>query len=144
MQRPYLGQSHVTTVSTPQVMHVYVHGRLGADSATSMLEAAEASVANGLVMVVHLQSVRQMPAAGLGALMDVRRQLLEAGLSMSLAGLNFKLRFLLHAWCAQPLFDEWQPAIARGRSLAPQAEVPARIDLAVEQEVLQAQTRIRG
>jgi len=144
MQRPYLGQSHVTTVSTPQVMHVYVHGRLGADSATSMLEAAEASVANGLVMVVHLQSVRQMTAAGLGALMDVRRQLLEAGLSMSLAGLNFKLRFLLHAWCAQPLFDEWQPAIARGRSLAPQAEAPARIDLAVEQEVLQAQTRIRG
>jgi ABC-type transporter Mla MlaB component len=125
-------------------MHVYVHGRLGADSATSMLEAAEASVANGLVMVVHLQSVRQMTAAGLGALMDVRRQLLEAGLSMSLAGLNFKLRFLLHAWCAQPLFDEWQPAIARGRSLAPQAEAPARIDLAVEQEVLQAQTRIRG
>jgi N-acetylglucosaminyldiphosphoundecaprenol N-acetyl-beta-D-mannosaminyltransferase len=144
MQRPYLGQSHVTTVNTPQVMHVYVHGRLGADSAASLLEAVHASIANGLVMVVHLQSVRQMTAAGLGALMDVRRQLLEAGLSMSLAGLNFKLRFLLHAWCAQPLFDEWQPAIAHGRSLMPQVETPAGIDLGGEQDVLRAQTRIRG
>jgi N-acetylglucosaminyldiphosphoundecaprenol N-acetyl-beta-D-mannosaminyltransferase len=144
MQRPYLGQSHVTTVSTPQVMHVYVHGRLGADSATSLLEAAGASIANGLVMVVHLQAVRQMTAAGLGALMDVRRQLLEGGLSMSLAGLNFKIRFLLHAWCAQPLFDEWQPAIAHGRSMAPQVDAPARIDLAGEQDVLHVQTRARG
>jgi len=144
MQRPYLGQSHLTTVSTPQVMHVYVHGRLSADTAASLAEAAHASIANGLVMVVHLQAVRQMTAAGLGSLMDVRRQLLEAGLSMSLAGLNFKLRFLLYAWCAQPLFDEWQPATAHGRSLMPDAEMPARIDLAVEQDVLPAQTRFRG
>jgi N-acetylglucosaminyldiphosphoundecaprenol N-acetyl-beta-D-mannosaminyltransferase len=144
MQRPYLGQSHVTTVNTPQVMHVYVHGRLGADTATSLLEAMHASIVNGLVMVVHLQSVRQMTAAGLGALMDVRRELLEAGLSMSLAGLNFKLRFLLHAWCAQPLFDEWQPATAHGRSLVPEVEAQARMDLAGEQDVLQAHTRVRG
>lgn len=144
MQRPYLGQSHVTTVSTPQVMHVYVYGRLCADTATSLVEAVHASIANGLVMVVHLQAVRQMTAAGLGALMDVRRQLLEAGLSMSLAGLNFKLRFLLYAWCAQPLFDEWQPAIAHGRSLVPDGETPGRIDMAVEQDALPAQTRVRG
>jgi N-acetylglucosaminyldiphosphoundecaprenol N-acetyl-beta-D-mannosaminyltransferase len=144
MQRPYLGQSHLTTVSTPQVMHVYVHGRLSADTAASLAEAAHAGIANGLVMVVHLQAVRQMTAAGLGSLMDVRRQLLEAGLSMSLAGLNFKLRFLLYAWCAQPLFDEWQPATAHGRSLMPNVESPARIEMAVEQDVLPAQTRIRG
>ena len=144
MQRPYLGQSHVTTVNTPQVMHVYVHGRLSADTASSLEEALNASVVNGLVMVVHLQSVKQVTAAGLGALMDVRRQLLDAGLSLSLAGLNFKLRFLLHAWCAQPLFDEWQPAIAHGRSLVPQNDAAARMNLNGEPEALQAQTRIRG
>jgi N-acetylglucosaminyldiphosphoundecaprenol N-acetyl-beta-D-mannosaminyltransferase len=144
MQRPYLGHSHVTTVNTPQVMHVYVHGRLSADSTVALHEAMNASIANGLVMVVHLQAVRQVTAAGLGALMDVRRQLLDAGLSLALAGLNFKLRFLLHAWCAQPLFDEWQPAIAHGRSLVHEVEPGTRINLGSDQEALQAQNRIRG
>ena len=144
MQRPYLGQSHVTMVNTPQVMHVYMHGRLCADTGSSLQEAMNASIASGVVMVVHLQSVRQMTAAGLGALMDARRQLLDAGLSLSLAGLTFKLRFLLHAWCAQPLFDEWQPAIAHGRSMVQEIEAGARINLTGEPEVLRAQTRIRG
>jgi N-acetylglucosaminyldiphosphoundecaprenol N-acetyl-beta-D-mannosaminyltransferase len=144
MQRPYLGQSHVTMVNTPQVMHVYMHGRLCADTGSSLQEAMNASNASGVVMVVHLQSVRQMTAAGLGALMDARRQLLDAGLSLSLAGLTFKLRLLLHAWCAQPLFDEWQPAIAHGRSMVQEIEAGARINLTGEPEVLRAQTRIRG
>ena len=87
----------MTTVSTPQVMHVYVHGKLGAGIATEMQEATNASIANGLVMVVHLQAVQQVTAAGLGVLMGVRRQLLENGLSLSLAGLNFKCAF-----CSMP------------------------------------------
>ena len=121
-----------------------MHGRLCADTGSSLQEAMNASIASGVVMVVHLQSVRQMTAAGLGALMDARRQLLDAGLSLSLAGLTFKLRFLLHAWCAQPLFDEWQPAIAHGRSMVQEIEAGARINLTGEPEVLRAQTRIRG
>jgi len=68
--------------------------------------------------------------------MDARRQLLDAGLSLSLAGLTFKLRLLLHAWCAQPLFDEWQPAIAHGRSMVQEIEAGARINLTGEPEVL--------
>ncbi len=143
-QRPYLGQSQVTAVSTPQAMHVYVHGKLCAGIASELQEAANASIANGLVMVVHLQAARQVTAAGLGILMGVRRQLLENGLTLSLAGLNFKLRFLLHAWCAQPLFDEWQPAIAHGRSMAPETATAARINMGVERDALAAQTRARG
>jgi hypothetical protein len=95
-------------------------------------------------MVVHLQTARQVTAAGLGILMDARRQLLDNGLSLSLAGLNFKMRLLLHAWCAQPLFDEWQPAIAYGRSLAPQTATTARMDMSGEQDALAAQNRARG
>ena len=76
--------------------------------------------------------------------MDVRRQLLDAGLTLSLAGLNFKQRFLLHAWCAQPLFDEWQSTIAHGRAMAPQMETASTINLNSERDVLPVQTRIRG
>lgn len=143
MQRPYPGKSAVTSVATSEVMHVYAEGKLSAESADELQRATTASIVNGLVMVVHLQAVKLMDAAGLGYLMEARRQLLEAGLSLSLAGLSLKMRFLLHAWCAQPLFDEWQPAIAASRPMAPENE-PACIHLGAEQEVLTAQTRVRG
>ena len=144
LQRPYLGKTHVMTATTPQALHVYVHGKLCAGIGDELQAAADASIANGQVMVVHLQTARQVTAAGLGILMDVRRQLLDSGLSLSLAGLNFKLRLLLHAWCAQPLFDEWQPAIAYGRSLAPETAITARMDMSGEQDALAAHTRVRG
>ena len=144
MQRPYLGQSRVTTSLTPQVMHVYVHGRLGVEVADALQQATTASIINGQVMVVHLQTVKQTTAAGFGVLLGARRQLLEAGLSLSLAGLSFKMRFLLHAWRMQPLFDEWQPTISRGKPLVTETEPPVRINLRAEQEVVPAQTRLRG
>ena len=133
-QRPYLGQSRVTTAPTPQVMHVNVHGRLGAEIATAVQDATTASIVNGLVMVVHLHSVKQVTAAGLGVLLGARRQLLEAGLSLSLAGLNLKTRFVLYAWNLQRLFDEWQPAISRSRPLAAEAASPFTCGLRSEQE----------
>ena len=144
MQRPYLGESHLTVVTTPHVMHVYVRGKLSSQIGPALVDAADSSVAASLVMVVHLDSVRQITAAGLGALMSVRRQLLDAGLTMSLAGLSFKQRFLMHAWCARPLFDEWESSIFYGRSLANDRGVSARVDLKGEQDVLPAQTRARG
>jgi N-acetylglucosaminyldiphosphoundecaprenol N-acetyl-beta-D-mannosaminyltransferase len=144
MQRPYLGESHVSTVNTPQVMHVYVHGKLGTGVESALQEAARASVASSVVMVVHLQAVRQITAAGLGALMGVRRQLLDAGLTLSLAGLTFKNRFLLYAWCAQPLFDEWESTSASGRSMVKDLETTARVNLNGDREVVSAQTRARG
>ena len=144
MQRPYLGPSRVTTSSTPQVIHVYVHGRLGTEILPSLQEAARTAIVNGLVMVVHLNAVRQATADGFGILMDIRRQLLEAGLSVFLAGLNLKMRFLLSAWRLQPLFDEWQPAIAVGRPLAADAAGPVRMDLVAEQSAMPAQTRLRS
>ena len=144
MQRPYLGPSRVTTSSTPQVIHVYVHGRLGTEILPSLQEAARTAIVNGLVMVVHLNAVRQATADGFGILMDIRRQLLEAGLSVFLAGLNLKMRFLLSAWRLQPLFDEWQPAIAVCRPLVADAAGPVRMDLVAEQSAMPAQTRLRS
>jgi len=143
-QRPYLGQSKVTTAVTPQVMHVNIHGRLGAEIAAQVQDATTASIINGLVMVVHLHAVKQVTAAGLGILLGARRQLLEAGLSLSLAGLNLKKRFVLHAWNLQPLFDEWQPAISRGRPLVAESGSPVPIRMRSEQDVFPAETGIRG
>jgi hypothetical protein len=76
--------------------------------------------------------------------MDVRRQLLDAGLTLSLAGLGFRHRFLLHAWCAHPLFDEWESTIAYGRSVANNLETTTRKNVRGEADVLPAQTRARG
>jgi len=95
-------------------------------------------------MVVHLQGVRQVTAAGLGALMGVRRNLLDAGLTLSLADLKLMHRILLHAWCAQPLFDEWESAGARGRSKSRGLEKAGGVDLHAKQKVVPAETRARG
>jgi N-acetylglucosaminyldiphosphoundecaprenol N-acetyl-beta-D-mannosaminyltransferase len=143
-QRPHLGESTVTTAVTPQVLHVKIHGRLGAETAALVQDATTASIVNGLVMVVHLHSVNQVTAAGLGVLLGARRQLLEAGLSLSLAGLSLKTRFVLHAWNLQPLFDEWQPAISRGRPLVAEAGSPVHARLRSEQDVFPAGNGIRG
>jgi N-acetylglucosaminyldiphosphoundecaprenol N-acetyl-beta-D-mannosaminyltransferase len=143
-QRPYLGHSRVTTATTPQVMHVNIHGRLGSECASAVQAATTASIVNGLVMVVHLHNVRQVTAAGFGVLLDARRQLLEAGLSLSLGGLNLRARFVLHAWCLQQLFDEWQPAISLRRPLIPVSELPVRMAIRSEQNAFPAQTRVRG
>jgi N-acetylglucosaminyldiphosphoundecaprenol N-acetyl-beta-D-mannosaminyltransferase len=109
-QQPWIGQAKVTTVKTPKILHVYVHGRLAGESASALQEATGVSIAEGVMMVVHLQATKHITAAGLGILMKVRRQLLEAGLSLALTDLNLRRRFLLHAWCVHPLFEEWRPA----------------------------------
>ena len=117
LQRPCKGPSRVTHALAPQVMHLYIHGKL----ADNIADAADAAIATclrqGLVLVVHLRNARQITAYGMGILMDARRQLLEAGLTISLAGLSLRSRFLLRAWCLHPLFDEWHPVMHRGRSL---------------------------
>lgn len=144
MQRPYMGSSRVTTSITPQMLHVYVHGRLGAETMQALREATTTAIVNGLLVVVHLNAVRQSSAAGFGVLLDMRRELLEAGLSLSLSGLNLKMRFLLYAWRLQPLFDEWQPAILRSRPLAPEVQEPVHLNLTAKQAALSVQTRARG
>jgi N-acetylglucosaminyldiphosphoundecaprenol N-acetyl-beta-D-mannosaminyltransferase len=141
-QRPHPGHSGVTTSTTSQVMHLNVHGRLGAEIANAIQEATTASIVNGLIMVVHLNSAQQVTAAGFGVLLGARRQLLEAGLSLSLDGLSLWTRFLLYAWNLQPLFDEWQPIASR--PLAAKSASQVHIRLAGEPEVISAETRFQG
>jgi N-acetylglucosaminyldiphosphoundecaprenol N-acetyl-beta-D-mannosaminyltransferase len=144
MQRQYLGESRVSAAATPQAMHVFVHGKLSGQMDSSLEQATRASIANGVVMVVHLEEVKQITADGLGVLMGIRRQALDAGLTLSLAGLTMKHRFLLHAWCAQPLFDEWESTTASGRAMAANVNDTAMTALQGEPDALPAQTRARG
>ncbi len=144
LQRPYRGENQVTMASLPQALHVYVHGRLGADLGPEIMKITTGAVLSGQMMVVHLSNVKQMTAAGLGILLSVRRQLLEAGLSLSLAGLNMKQRFVLYAWCLKPLFDEWHPTIARGRAMSKERSTVAAIKLPHGADVLPAQSQIPG
>jgi anti-anti-sigma regulatory factor len=143
-QRPYLGLSTVTSVTTRDTMHVYIHGKLTAETAPSLDAATAFAVASSLVMVVHMQAVRQMNAAGLGSLMHARRRLLEAGLSMSLAGMSLKMRFLLHAWCAQPLFDDWQPTVGMSSLLKAEMHAAGNGLIPAEAKVAPAETRVQG
>ena len=117
-QRPYRGASRVTQAIMPNAMHVYIEGRLGAQTGPQLVEMATEAIARGLVTIVHVQAVRQITAAGMGALMDVRRNLLNAGLALSLTGLSFKQRFLLHAWCVEALFDESEESVVRAARAA--------------------------
>ena len=144
LQRPYFGASHATIVKSPQVLHVYLHGKLGSKIAPELQQAAAEAVADGTVMVIHLQGVRQINAAGLGALMGVRREMLDAGLTLSLADLRLKHRILLDAWCAQPLFDEWESAEARSRSKGKSLGKTGIVDMHGKQKVIPAETRARG
>ncbi len=142
-QRPYSGPSRVTMTVTPQVVHVHVSGRLDGEIAAEIQKAATAGIVNGLVMAVHLHAVKQVTAAGLGVLLGARRQLLEAGLSLSLAGLGLKTRFVLYAWNMQRLFDEWQPATSRSRPLTAEAELRTPIGLRGKQNTISAETGVR-
>jgi ABC-type transporter Mla MlaB component len=125
-------------------LHFHIYGRLGAESAAAVQDATTTSIVNGLAMVVHLRSARQVTPGGFGVLLEMRRQLLAAGLSLSLAGLSLKTRFLLRAWHLQHLFDEWQPVLSRRRPSVPVTEMPLRIVLGGEAGVFSGPTQMRG
>jgi N-acetylglucosaminyldiphosphoundecaprenol N-acetyl-beta-D-mannosaminyltransferase len=140
-QRPYRGPCAVTTARDNSVMHIYVHGKLTHETAPPLQRAIATSIADSLMVIVHLKTVGQMDAAGLGFLMDARRQLLDAGLSLALADVSTKVRSLLHAWCCEPLFHEWHPAHTPSELLVPETAKSTFINLSSEQEVLSARVR---
>jgi hypothetical protein len=76
--------------------------------------------------------------------MGARRQLLDAGLSLSLATPSMWLRFLFHAWCTQPLFDDWQSPRVHSGFLVIEPESQPFTKLAVDKEPLPVQARLRG
>jgi N-acetylglucosaminyldiphosphoundecaprenol N-acetyl-beta-D-mannosaminyltransferase len=143
-QRPYLGESRLSTTATSHAMHVNIFGRLGAETAAALEAATAASIAKGLTMVVHLHDMQQVTAAGCGVLLEMRRRLLEAGLSVRLTGLSLRTRFVLHAWGLERLFDEWESALLRRRPNVPRPKGPIGIALHGEQEVFPARTRFRA
>lgn len=141
-ERPGLGGASLSTAEMPPVMHIYLQGKLTTAHAGALGRAIDRSIANGQVAVIHLKGMQQASADGLGMLLDVRRRLLDAGLTLSLADVSLRLRFVLHAWCVQALFDDWQPLSAQGRSPVAQSEMADGVPL--EPASLSAGSRLRG
>jgi hypothetical protein len=69
---------------------------------------------------------------------------LDAGLTLSLTGLTMKHRFVLHAWCAQPLFDQWESTIGSGRAMTEDLRNIPKIPVQREPDALPAEARVRG
>lgn len=140
LQRPYVGSSSLTAVRTATGMHVYVSGKLGSELTADLNAVVEQARGAGLQVIVHLQAVQQICTSGLGMLLSARRELLEDGLSLLVAGLNARTRFLLSSWSVLSLVGEWHPQGARSSMLSVKSE---QIE-AAEQEALRTRSGIRA
>jgi N-acetylglucosaminyldiphosphoundecaprenol N-acetyl-beta-D-mannosaminyltransferase len=142
-QAPDRGPSSMKTFTDLNGMHVYLHGKLTAETVPVLQRAVDTAIARGLAVVAHLQTVSQIDAEGLGFLMAARRQLLDAGLALSLAALDARLRFLLNAFCAEALFEEWKSPRAHGLRVVEKEAAPYS-NLGARKAVLPMQMRSRG
>jgi N-acetylglucosaminyldiphosphoundecaprenol N-acetyl-beta-D-mannosaminyltransferase len=111
IQRPVAKPSQLTCTSDNGITHLHIQGNLDGNTALASLGRTVAEcIAGGQLLVVHLWGLKYANAKGLGALLDARRRMLAAGLSLTLAGVPARIRMLLFAWSLQPLFDEFQLA----------------------------------
>jgi len=90
------------------MVHLRIQGNLEG-SATSVLDRTVTNcIAGGQLLVVHLEDLNYASPEGLGALLEARQKLLAMGLSLTLSGVPARTKFLLSAWCLEPLFDEFK------------------------------------
>jgi ABC-type transporter Mla MlaB component len=61
------------------------------------------------MLCIHFDNVVHVDPSGMGLVLDARRRLLEAGLTLQSTRVPARLRFLLYAWCIRPLMDELTP-----------------------------------
>lgn len=143
LQPCYDGPSGLHCTTTPEILHVHPDGKLSTEQCAPLMAAVDECLRDGKVMVVDLHKIRRMTPVGLGILMEARRRMLEAGLSVLLTGLSLRTRLLLYAWCAQPLFDEWQETFQHGRPLA-DFKAEAQVALDAKPETAAAEIRLRN
>lgn len=109
LQRPRGGRSAVKCTSDNGMTHMHIQGNLDADTAASFFNRTVSDcITGGQLLVVHLWDLKYASADGLGVLLDARRRMLAAGLSLTLAGIPARIRFLFFVWCLEPLFDEFK------------------------------------
>ena len=108
VQRPHRGPSAINRTGDAGMVHLRIQGNLEG-SATSVLDRTVTNcIAGGQLLVVHLEDLNYASPEGLGALLEARQKLLAMGLSLTLSGVPARTKFLLSAWCLEPLFDEFK------------------------------------
>ena len=108
LQRPHRGPSAVNRSGDSGIVHLHLQGNLESETSPALDRTVNGCIAEGQLLVVHMQHLAYASPEGLGALLDARQRLLATGLSLTLAGVPARLKLLFSAWCLEPLFDEFK------------------------------------
>ena len=108
LQRPHRGPSAVNRSGDSGIVHLHLQGNLESETSPALDRTVNSCIAEGQLLVVHMQHLAYASPEGLGALLDARQRLLATGLSLTLAGVPARLKLLFSAWCLEPLFDEFK------------------------------------
>ena len=108
LQRPHRGPSAVNRSGDSGIVHLHLQGNLESETSPALDRTVNSCIAEGQLLVVHMQNLAYASPEGLGALLDARQRLQATGLSLTLAGVPARLRLLFSAWCLEPLFDEFK------------------------------------
>jgi N-acetylglucosaminyldiphosphoundecaprenol N-acetyl-beta-D-mannosaminyltransferase len=108
VQRPHRGTSAINRTGDAGMMHLHIQGNLEAASAAAIDRTVTNCIDGGQLLVLHLEDMSYASPEGLGLLLEARQRLLATGLSLTLSGVPARFKFLLSAWCLEPLFDEFK------------------------------------
>jgi len=121
-QRIYFGPTTTSRTRNSEYLHLHVAGKINAALAPVIDRAVEDCIAETRILCIHLELVTRIDAAGLGILLDARRRLIDAGLTLQTAQLPSRMRSRLDSWCVRPLLDELTP---RQTPIASEESAPA-------------------
>jgi N-acetylglucosaminyldiphosphoundecaprenol N-acetyl-beta-D-mannosaminyltransferase len=108
LQRPHRGPSAVNRSGDSGIVHLHLQGNLESETSPALDRTVNGCIAEGQLLVIHMQDLAYASPEGLGALLDARQRLMATGLSLTLAGVPTRLKLLFSAWCLEPLFDEFK------------------------------------
>jgi N-acetylglucosaminyldiphosphoundecaprenol N-acetyl-beta-D-mannosaminyltransferase len=108
-QRAYDGPTTTSRSEDSIFLHLHIAGSVSGRLAPVINRAVEDCTADMRMLCIHFDNVVHVDPSGMGLVLDARRRLLEAGLTLQSTRVPARLRFLLYAWCIRPLMDELTP-----------------------------------
>jgi N-acetylglucosaminyldiphosphoundecaprenol N-acetyl-beta-D-mannosaminyltransferase len=108
-QPRYHGPTTTSRTHNSTFLHLHVAGSVNAALTPVINRAVEDCIGEMKLLCIHMDRVAWVDAEGLGLLLDARRRLLNAGLTLQTAKVPAGLRFRFFAWCVGPLLEELTP-----------------------------------
>ena len=106
LQRHYNGPTTTSRSNDANFLHLHIAGEITGELQPVLERAVEECRADARMLCLHLDNVVRIDPVGLGVLLEARRLLHEAGLTLQAAHIPNRLRFQFFAWCTWPLIDE--------------------------------------